>query len=914
MVVPPTTILPTTTESDSSEILTDEPILPPTSTHDVDVLEQLFQSDPYPPILHPADSSAVVPPQQKLELNEKGQLRLGTDGPVLLDGLSPKTWTAMAPTASSSSSSLDTSLFLRARHDRPSDTHELSLGNLVACQRLMACARLNRYWMGPAFGTSAQDIPLDTQFLLVELETDKSYALFLPLVDSGFRATLQGSSSAAAAAANPLQVVCYSESGDPSVRTRKDATSSMLALYVAVGDNPYALLQQGFRQVADETQTFCTLDQKKVPPSVDEFGWCTWDAFYSKVTPQGILEGVEALTQAGTPPRNVILDDGWQVVTPYPQSWKNGKQKIALKNAKPAIVLLAEFLSDKVAETATDYYQDKVEKAPHGSIHNRIWTFLAKTVLKAGLWNFFDTQTDFARQLGGFEPNFKFEKSNDDEHSNGVSSLKDLVSKLKTELNVKHVYCWHAIHGYWRGVSNELGKSIGIDVTQIFPKPTKHMLQLEPQAEFDPPSLFGVGLIQKEEDLATFYKHIHAPLVKAGVDGVKVDVQSGVTAAGSGVGGGPHIARLYTQAMENSVAQNFAAKDGSIHTINCMCHSSENLYRYKVTALARASEDFFPDQAESHSVHLVNVAYNSVYLGNICLPDWDMFHSLHESAELHAAARAIGGCPLYVSDRPGEHNTTLLKKLVMPDGSILRAQLPGRPTRDCLFADVGQDETSALKVWNQNKAGTGVVGAFHVQGVAWNFDEHCNEVLVENPPPLTTSVRPYDVETLRNHKGDFAVWRHQEQKLQVLPSGDQSIEKKLDSHGWEIFSISPIQTTDSVRWAPIGLGNMMNSGGALESVGPLEESLTTSNSTLTDGYWRQSTTTEVRCRGPGRFVAYCQPAPTSVMIKNGEDAILTPLDFSYDSETGLLSFDLPREVKDRQAHELTLVWDDTFKH
>ena len=44
-------------------------------------------------------------------------------------------------------------------------------------------------------------------------------------------------------------------------------------------------------------------------------------------------------------------------------------------------------------------------------------------------------------------------------------------------------------------------------------------------------------------------------------------------------------------------------------------------------------------------VHLVNVAYNSIFIGEIALPDWDMFHSKHEVAALHAAARAVGGRP-----------------------------------------------------------------------------------------------------------------------------------------------------------------------------------------------------------------------------------------------------------------------------
>jgi len=40
----------------------------------------------------------------------------------------------------------------------------------------------------------------------------------------------------------------------------------------------------------------------------------------------------------------------------------------------------------------------------------------------------------------------------------------------------------------------------------------------------------------------------------------------------------------------------------------------------------------------------------------------------------------------------------VLRKLVLPDGSVLRALLPGRPTRDTLFSDVLRDGTSLLKV------------------------------------------------------------------------------------------------------------------------------------------------------------------------------------------------------------------------
>lgn len=39
------------------------------------------------------------------------------------------------------------------------------------------------------------------------------------------------------------------------------------------------------------------------------------------------------------------------------------------------------------------------------------------------------------------------------------------------------------------------------------------------------------------------------------------------------------------------------------------------------------------------------------------------------------------------SDKPGQHDFKVLKRLVLSDGSVLRAKYPGRPTRDCLFND-----------------------------------------------------------------------------------------------------------------------------------------------------------------------------------------------------------------------------------
>lgn len=415
--------------------------------------------------------------------------------------------------------------------------------------------------------------------------------------------------------------------------------------------------------------------------------------------------------------------------------------------------------------------------------------------------------------------------------------------------------------------------------------------------------------------------------------------------------GGHPLAKLYTQAMEESASKKFPAACiynntgdvdtaptkapavGGVECINCMCHSTENLYRYKKSAVARASDDFYPARPESHSVHLVNVAYNSLFLGEICLPDWDMFQSKHESAELHAAARSIGGCPVYVSDKPGEHNISLLKKLVLPDGSILRALQPGRPTRDCIFSDTGRDGNSALKVWNlnqqmatnaggsryigNNNGGSGVIGAFNVQGVSWNFDTKKNDILEVNAftsSTVTAFIRPHDVDSLRHFTGPFAVWLHRNQSMQLLDTGDCTIETDLEQREWEIYTVQSIQRNDdfSVQWAPIGLGSMLNSGGALIDVGPLEETTITTN---TVGYenagiiMKRIITADVKTRGPGLFVAYCQPRPSQVMIYDGTGSV-PHIAFRHDKESGMLEFDLPSEPIEGKAHHVVVTWEE----
>lgn len=70
-------------------------------------------------------------------------------------------------------------------------------------------------------------------------------------------------------------------------------------------------------------------------------------------------------------------------------------------------------------------------------------------------------------------------------------------------------------------------------------------------------------------------------------------------------------------------------------------------------------------------VHMIHCSYNTLWLGQFIQPDWDMFQSDHLCAEFHTGSRAICGGPVYVSDKVGRHNFELLRKLELPDGTVL---------------------------------------------------------------------------------------------------------------------------------------------------------------------------------------------------------------------------------------------------
>ncbi|PIM99677.1 Galactinol--sucrose galactosyltransferase [Handroanthus impetiginosus] len=717
-------------------------------------------------------------------------------------------------------------VFLGAVFDQDSSRHVVPLGTLRDV-RFLACFRFKLWWMAQKMGDKGRDIPLETQFLLVEtkdgthLESDIDgdeenkivYTVFLPLIEGPFKACLQGNER------DELEL-CL-ETGDA------DTVGSAFthSVYISSGTDPFGTIYDAMKAVKLHLGTFRLRNEKKLPGIVDYFGWCTWDAFYQEVTQEGVEAGLESLNAGGTPPKFVIIDDGWQSVASDEQQQQQRQQ---------------------------EQQQDQLGQPR-------------------------------LLRLTGIKENEKFQK---EDPSVGI---KNIVNVAKEKYGLKYVYVWHAITGYWGGVRPGVEEMEHYQSAMQYPKLCKGVMENEPGWKTDAIALQGLGLVNPKS-VYKFYNELHSYLTSAGIDGVKVDAQCILETLGAGLGGRVELTKQYHQALDASVARNFPENG----CIACMSHNLESLYCSKQTAIVRASDDFFPRDPVSHTIHIAAVAYNSVFLGEIMLPDWDMFHSLHPAAEYHGSARAISGGAVYVSDAPGNHNFDLLKKLVLPDGTILRARLPGRPTKDCLFSDPARDGVSLLKIWNMNKY-TGVLGVYNCQGAAWNRVERKNTFHQTKTEAITGYIRGRDVHLISdvaldsNWEGNVALYSQRSSVLTTLPYNVAlPVSLKVLEH--EIFTITPVKILASgISFAPIGLMDMFNAGGAIEELKyDLEES-------------EAVAVVSMEVKGCGRFGAYSTTKPRKCTVGS------SVVEFEYDSASGLVTFNLEEMPKeDQKVHKLEI--------
>ncbi|KAM4115301.1 hypothetical protein ACJW30_04G138400 [Castanea mollissima] len=640
--------------------------------------------------------------------------------------------------------------------DEPKSQHVVPIGKLKNI-RFMSIFRFKVWWTTHWIGSNGKDIEHETQMMILDKnDLGRPYVLLLPLIEGPFRACLQHG-------LDDYVEMCV-ESGSTSVC----GSSFRSALYMHVGDDPFDLVKEAMKVIRFHLGTFKLLEEKNPPGIVDKFGWCTWDAFYLKVHPKGVYDGVKGLVEGGCPPGMVLIDDGWQSIShdEDPITDQDCMNRTAAGEQMPCRLVKYE-----ENYKFRDYQSPKVPKN---------------------------------KGMGGF-----------------VRDLKDEFS------SVEHVYVWHALCGYWGGVRPNVKGMPECKV--ITPKLSQGLQMTMEDLAVDKIVNNGVGLVPPEL-VHKMYEGLHSHLASVGIDGVKVDVIHLLEMLSEEYGGRVDLAKAYYKALTASVKKHFKGNG----VIASMEHCNDFMFLgTEAITLGRVGDDFWCTDPSGdpngtfwlQGCHMVHCAYNSLWMGNFIHPDWDMFQSTHPCAEYHAASRAISGGPIYVSDSVGKHNFKLLKSLVLPDGSILRCQYYALPTRDCLFEDPLHDGKTMLKIWNLNKY-TGVLGLFNCQGGGWCPQSRRNKSASQFSHLVTCVTSPKDIEWNNGKhpistKGVdiFAVYMLQEKKLKLLKASE-TLEISLEPFCYELLIVSPVTVLPKqiIQFAPIGLINMLNCGGAIQSV------------------------------------------------------------------------------------------------
>ena len=122
-----------------------------------------------------------------------------------------------------------------------------------------------------------------------------------------------------------------------------------------------------------------------------------------------------------------------------------------------------------------------------------------------------------------------------------------------------------------------------------------------------------------------------------------------------------------------------------------------------------------------------------------------------------------------------------------------------------------------------------MLGAFNCQGGGWDRKSRRIKSAAEFSNAVTAIARPRDVEwnsgksPISVNTGDlFAVYSSRSGKLSLL-AFDEGIEVSLEPFNCELFTVSPLKNSSNsekvgIQFAPIGLVNMLNTGGAIKSL------------------------------------------------------------------------------------------------
>jgi len=155
-----------------------------------------------------------------------------------------------------------------------------------------------------------------------------------------------------------------------------------------------------------------------------------------------------------------------------------------------------------------------------------------------------------------------------------------------------------------------------------------------------------------------------------------------------------------------------------------------------------------------------------------------------------------------------------------------------------------------------------VIGAFNCQGAGWDPKEHKFRGFPECYKPITGTVHVTEVEWAQkkeaSHLGkaeEYVVYFNQAEELRLMTPKSEPIKFTIQPSTFELYSFVPVtKLGGSIKFAPIGLINMFNSGGTIQDLEYAESGA------------------KIKVKGGGNFLAYSSESPKKFQLNGSEVA------------------------------------------
>lgn len=272
----------------------------------------------------------------------------------------------------------------------------------------------------------------------------------------------------------------------------------------------------------------------------------------------------------------------------------------------------------------------------------------------------------------------------------------------------------------------------------------------------------------QEHNAYLYYKTLHDFFRRCGAEFVKVDNQTMTRRYYKGLAPVGEVARAFHSGLEASVGEHF---DNAM--INCMGMGSEDIWNRSVSPISRCSDDFQPENRTWFAKHVLQCAYNSLFLGEFYWCDWDMWWTDDAQAGKNSLLRAISGGPIYISDPLDRSKRDILDPLILKNGRILRCDRPCTPTFDCVTVDP-RAENRALKL--QNTVGT------HAVMAVLN--------ITRDNGPAFAEISGHDIDGFSAE--EYAVYEHYSREVRILRGKERFSVTLADNDDYRLYIFAPL--------------------------------------------------------------------------------------------------------------------------